>query len=130
MQKSKYALQKKIFLKSSKKLKPKIHISFLGGGFGHMACKELRSKKYISDGECTSYKPIIEVVCSGVCLPISALYLQSGESERYSSMWTDEMFWRTQEFSWRCVEGVVRKRKINLLCQNGDKRVYTVKVVK
>lgn len=36
-------------------------------------CKELRSKRYISDGFCTATKPITEVVCTGSCLPASLL---------------------------------------------------------
>ena len=34
-----------------------------------MGCRELRSTKYISDGQCTSVQPIKELVCAGECLP-------------------------------------------------------------
>lgn len=36
-------------------------------------CHELRSVRYLSDGFCTSVRPIHDVVCTGNCLPIRQL---------------------------------------------------------
>ncbi|KAL8577209.1 hypothetical protein ACOMHN_061336 [Nucella lapillus] len=38
-----------------------------------VGCRELWAKRYISDGLCTSVKPLREVVCAGHCLPIRDL---------------------------------------------------------
>uniref|UniRef100_A0A8W8NK97 Uncharacterized protein n=1 Tax=Magallana gigas TaxID=29159 RepID=A0A8W8NK97_MAGGI len=35
-----------------------------------VGCKKLRSKRYFSDGDCYSAKPIIEEVCVGSCVPV------------------------------------------------------------
>jgi hypothetical protein len=31
---------------------------------------------------------------------------------------------------WRCVEGATRKRRVALICKDGSRRMYRVKVVK
>jgi len=36
-------------------------------------CRELRSVRYLSDGFCTSVRPVHDVVCTGTCLPIRQL---------------------------------------------------------
>jgi len=36
-------------------------------------CHELRSVRYLSDGFCTSVRPVVDVVCTGNCLPIRQL---------------------------------------------------------
>lgn len=84
-------------------------------------CKELRSKRYISDGFCTATKPITEVVCTGSCLPASLLPWYA----EYVKLWA-----RTKVLEWRCVDDVKRRQKVRLQCENGDTRTYEVKVVR
>lgn len=86
-----------------------------------MGCTELRSKRYISDGFCTSVRPITEVVCAGECLPLQ--YLPNYAA--YQKTWSRE---KTRE--WRCVDDVIRYRNVNLLCQNGEQRKYRIPTVK
>ena len=31
---------------------------------------------------------------------------------------------------WRCVEDVIRRKKVHLMCENGETRTYRIKVVK
>lgn len=99
----------------------------LGGSFRQKpddmsyGCKELRSKRYISDGFCTATKPITEVVCTGNCLPTSLLPWY-GE---YVKLWS-----RTKVLEWRCVEDVKKRQKVKLQCENGETRTYEVKVVR
>lgn len=86
-----------------------------------VGCKELRSKRFISDGFCTSVKPITEVVCTGHCLPIRDLPWYA----EFIKVWA-----RTKVMEWRCVEDVVRRRRVTLMCENGESRTYRIKVVK
>ena len=39
----------------------------------NVECQALRSKRYLSDGFCTSLRPVEDVVCTGSCLPIREL---------------------------------------------------------
>lgn len=86
-----------------------------------MGCKELRSKRYISDGFCTSVKPVTEVVCSGVCLAVHELPWYT----HYARLWN-----RKTADEWRCVDDVVRHKRVYLLCENGEQRAYRIKVVR
>ena len=86
-----------------------------------VGCKELRSKRYISDGFCTSVKPVTEVVCTGHCLPIRELPWYA----EFIKVWA-----RTKLLEWRCVDDVIRRRRVQLLCENGETRSYKIKVVK
>lgn len=86
-----------------------------------LGCTELRSKRYISDGFCTSVRPITEVVCAGECLPLQ--YLPSYAA--YQKTWS-----REKSREWRCVDDVIRYRNVNLLCQNGEQRKYRIPTVK
>lgn len=86
-----------------------------------VGCKELRSKRYISDGFCTSVKPITEVVCTGHCLPIRNLPWYA----EFIKVWA-----RTKILEWRCVDDVVRRKRVRLLCENGESRSYKIKVVR
>lgn len=84
-------------------------------------CKELTSKRIISDGFCRSVKPIKEVICAGTCVPSS------------HAVWYDEVLKiqsRIKLFRWRCVDHVVRHRKIRLVCQNGTTKSYRIDVVR
>lgn len=84
-------------------------------------CKEIRSKKYISDGFCTSIKPITEVVCTGHCLPIDQLPWYA----EFIKVWA-----KNKALEFRCVEDVKRRKRVTLMCENGETRMYRIKVVK
>ncbi|ELU02140.1 hypothetical protein CAPTEDRAFT_109141 [Capitella teleta] len=86
-----------------------------------VGCKELRSKRYISDGFCTSVKPVTEVVCTGHCLPIRNLPWYA----EFIKVWA-----RTKILEWRCVDDVIRRKRVRLLCENGESRSYKIKVVR
>ena len=86
-----------------------------------VGCKELRSKRYISDGFCTSVKPITELVCTGHCLPIRNLPWYA----EFIKVWA-----RTKVLEWRCVEDDIRRKRVVLQCENGETRSYRIKVVK
>nr|KAG5696076.1 hypothetical protein BaRGS_017188 [Batillaria attramentaria] len=86
-----------------------------------VGCRELRAKRYISDGFCTSTKPIKEVVCAGHCLPIMDLPWYA----EFVKVWA-----RSKLRDWQCAEDVVKRKSVHLLCQNGQYRTYRIKVVK
>lgn len=87
-----------------------------------IGCKELRSKKYISDGPCTSIKPIMEVVCAGICLPVTRL-----------PWYSDLVGYRNaneEEEEWQCVDDAVKRKRVNLICQDGQERSYVIRTVR
>lgn len=84
-------------------------------------CKPLRAKRYLSDGHCTSVKPIREVVCVGQCLPLK---------EQNLPWWTEFINAGNKLKEWRCVEDVIKRRRVRLFCKNGQIRTYRIKVVK
>ncbi|XP_070175135.1 fragile X messenger ribonucleoprotein 1 homolog [Littorina saxatilis] len=86
-----------------------------------VGCQELRAKRYISDGYCTSIKPIKEVVCAGNCLPIRDLPWYA----EFVKVWA-----RKKMREWQCEEDIVKRKRVNLLCRNGSTRQYRIKVVK
>lgn len=86
-----------------------------------VGCRELRAKRYISDGFCTSTKPIKEVVCAGHCLPIMDLPWYA----EFVKVWA-----RSKLRDWQCEEDVVKRKSVHLLCRNGQYRTYRIKVVK
>lgn len=83
-----------------------------------LGCKELRSKRYISDGHCTSARPLLEVVCAGACLPLDQLPWYSDGSPAATAA------------SWSCEPGAVRLRRVHLLCPDGERKSYRVPVVR
>lgn len=86
-----------------------------------VGCKELRSKRYISDGFCTSLKPVTEVICTGHCLPIRDLPWYA----EFIKVWS-----RNKIMEYRCVNDEVKRRRVHLSCDNGETRTYKIKVVK
>lgn len=88
-----------------------------------LGCKELRAKRFISDGFCTSLKPLKEVVCAGQCMPIK---------EQNLPWWAEfTKYWAKPKFlEWRCVEAVTKLKKVQLMCENGETRTYKIRVVK
>lgn len=88
-----------------------------------LGCKELRAKRFISDGFCTSLKPLKEVVCAGQCMPIK---------EQNMPWWAEfTKYWAKPKFmEWRCVEAVTKLKKVQLMCENGETRTYKIRVVK
>ncbi|XP_056142769.1 sclerostin domain-containing protein 1a [Lampris incognitus] len=93
------------------------------GERGQIGCRELRSTKYISDGQCTSVNPIKELVCAGECLPAQILPNWIGGSY-------GRKFWsRRSSEDWRCVNDKTRTQRIQLQCQDGSARTYKITVV-
>ncbi|XP_069585405.1 sclerostin domain-containing protein 1 [Ranitomeya imitator] len=92
-------------------------------GQHQVGCRELRSTKYISDGQCTSLRPLKELVCAGECLPLPILpnWIGGGYGLKY---WSRRS---TQE--WRCVNDKMRTQRIQLQCADGTTRTYKVTVV-
>ena len=88
-----------------------------------VGCRELRSTKYISDGQCTSLNPVKELVCAGECLPAHLLpnWIGSSHTGRYWS--------RREAQEWRCVIDRTRTQRIRLQCQDGSSRTYRITVV-
>ncbi|XP_063041076.1 sclerostin domain-containing protein 1b [Engraulis encrasicolus] len=93
-----------------------------------VGCRELRSTKYISDGQCTSLSPVKELVCAGECLPAHLLPnwigtggAGAGYSGRY---WT-----RRDAQEWRCVTDRTRTQRIRLQCLDGSTRTYKIQAV-
>ncbi|KAG9264965.1 sclerostin domain-containing protein 1a [Astyanax mexicanus] len=89
-----------------------------------LGCRELRSTKYISDGQCTSINPIKELVCAGECLPAQMLPNWIGGHGRKS--------WNRRSSSnqdWRCVNDKSRTQRIQLQCLDGSTRTYKITVV-
>lgn len=84
-------------------------------------CVELRSKRYISDGFCTSTRPITEVVCAGSCIP-----------EDQTPWYADhiKVYGNKKRKEWRCVNDNVRQKKVTLLCDNNQTRTYRIKTVR
>ncbi|KAM3873662.1 sclerostin domain-containing protein 1a [Diretmus argenteus] len=90
---------------------------------GQVGCRELRSTKYISDGQCTSINPIKELVCAGECLPAQLLpnWIGGGSGRK---LWN-----RRSNQDWRCVNDKTRTQRIQLQCQDGSVRTYKITVV-
>lgn len=88
-----------------------------------LGCKELRAKRFISDGFCTSLKPLKEVVCAGQCMPIK---------ETNMPWWAEfTKYWAKPKFmEWRCVDSVTKLKKVQLMCENGETRTYKIRIVK
>ncbi|XP_061119478.1 sclerostin domain-containing protein 1a [Conger conger] len=88
-----------------------------------VGCRELRSTKYISDGQCTSINPIKELVCAGECLPAQMLpnWIGGGYGRKFWS--------RRNSQDWRCVNDKTRTQRIQLQCQDGSARTYKITVV-
>lgn len=89
-------------------------------GILNLGCEGIRIRRYVSNGRCTSRRPIRDMICDGQCLPM------------------DELPW-FPEFSkiisrhkreWRCVADDVRTRKVTVMCNDGTKHKYRVRVVR
>ncbi|XP_042632767.1 sclerostin domain-containing protein 1b isoform X1 [Cyprinus carpio] len=85
-----------------------------------VGCRELRSTKYISDGQCTSLNPVKELVCAGECLPTHLLPNWIGGGHYWS---------RRDAQEWRCVTERTRIQRIKLQCQDGSTRTYKITAV-
>ncbi|KAG5264273.1 hypothetical protein AALO_G00251890 [Alosa alosa] len=88
-----------------------------------VGCRELRSTKYISDGQCTSLTAVKELVCAGECLPNHLLpnWIGASLSGRYWS--------RRDTQEWRCVTDRTRTQRIQLQCVDGSSRTYKIQAV-
>ncbi|AWP04946.1 putative sclerostin domain-containing protein 1-like [Scophthalmus maximus] len=95
-----------------------------GAAQSQVGCRELRSTKYISDGQCTSINPIKELLCAGECLPAHLLPNWIGSGGYIGRYWNRR---DTQE--WRCIIDRTRSQRIQLQCQDGSSRTYKITVV-
>lgn len=82
---------------------------------------ELRSKRYITDGFCTSVRPVVDVVCTGSCLPIRELPWYA----EFIKVWS-----RDKTLQYRCVDDDIRRRDVLFACDNGETRSYRIRVVR
>ncbi|XP_077363720.1 sclerostin domain-containing protein 1-like [Festucalex cinctus] len=89
-----------------------------------VGCRELRSTKYISDGQCTSINPVKELVCAGECLPAHLLPNWIGGGGYAGRFWS-----RREAQEWRCVIDRSRTQRIWLQCRDGSARTYKITVV-
>lgn len=89
-------------------------------GILNLGCQGIRIRRYVSNGFCTSRRPIRDTICDGECLPM------------------DELPW-FPEFSkiisrhkreWRCVADEVRSKKVTVHCNDGTKHKYRIRVVR
>ncbi|KAM9724483.1 sclerostin domain-containing protein 1a [Menidia menidia] len=94
------------------------------GERSQIVCRELRSTKYISDGQCTSINPIKELVCAGECLPAQMLDNWIGGGAHGRKFWA-----RRSGQDWRCVNDKTRTQRIRLQCQDGSARTYKITAV-
>lgn len=85
-----------------------------------VGCRELRSTKYISDGQCTSVNPVKELVCAGECLPTHLLPNWIGGGHYWN---------RRDAQEWRCVTDRTRTQRIKLQCQDRSTRTYKITAV-
>nr|XP_061808321.1 sclerostin domain-containing protein 1-like [Nerophis lumbriciformis] len=88
-----------------------------------VGCRELRSTKYISDGQCTSINPIKELVCAGECLPSHLL------PNWIAGSYAGKYWGRREAQEWRCVIDRTRTQRIWLQCRDGSTRTYKITVV-
>ncbi|CAN7983996.1 unnamed protein product [Ixodes hexagonus] len=96
------------------------HSILAGGSSPQLGCKELRSKRYISDGHCSSARPLTEVVCAGACLPLDQLPWYSDSSTATLPHGSP----------WSCANGQTRVKRVHLLCPNGERKTYRVPILK
>ncbi|XP_069683146.1 sclerostin domain-containing protein 1-like [Periplaneta americana] len=132
---------------------PIVHVGGRKKGL-ELGCHELRSKRYISDGLCTTPRPINEVVCADWCVMPPGQ--QPGQQSPTYMSKIDWREWTTRQKQkksgsnmpspvfptnnatlatlapekWRCVDGAAKKRRVKLICKDGSRRIYHVKVVK
>ncbi|XP_037548890.1 sclerostin domain-containing protein 1-like [Nematolebias whitei] len=95
-----------------------------GPNQSQVECRELRSTKYISDGQCTSISPIKELVCAGECLPANLGSNWIGIGGLTKRFWS-----RRDAPDWRCVIDRSRTQRIQLQCHDGSSRIYKINVV-
>uniref|UniRef100_A0A3Q1IHT8 CTCK domain-containing protein n=1 Tax=Anabas testudineus TaxID=64144 RepID=A0A3Q1IHT8_ANATE len=111
-----------VYPTKSRKTHPNFYVS--GPDQSQVGCRELRSTKYISDGQCTSVNPIKELVCAGECLPTHLLPNWIGGGSYNGRYWS-----RRDAQEWRCVIDRTRTQRIRLQCQDGSSRTYKITVV-
>ncbi|XP_049842598.1 sclerostin domain-containing protein 1-like [Schistocerca gregaria] len=92
-----------------------------GRGAVEEACPSLRSKRFISDGLCSSPYPVHEVVCADRA---------PSHGRRRKQQQQQSQAVPAQRERQRCVEGATRRRRVELLCQDGSRRFYHVRLVK
>lgn len=86
-------------------------------GILNLGCQGIRIRRYVSNGFCTSRRPIRDTICDGKCLPMDQLPWFPEFSKIISR--------RKRE--WRCVADEVRSRKVTVFCNDGTKHKYRVR---
>ena len=94
------------------------------GGGGARECRGLRSKRYLSDGFCRTLRPISEVLCSGSCV-----------TDDHQALYPGVVSWLGRAtggraVEWRCIDDLARHRRVKLVCENGEVKLYRVRVVR
>lgn len=89
-------------------------------GILNLGCQGIRIRRYVSNGRCTSRRPIRDLICDGQCLPMDELPWFPEYSKIISR--------RKRE--WRCVADEVKTKKVTVVCIDGNKFKYRVRVVR
>lgn len=100
------------------KLKLFLVVNFVG--ILNLGCTGIRFRRYVSNGFCTSRRPLRDMICDGDCLPMDQLPFFPNFSKIISR----------HKREWRCVADDRRTKKVKLICNDGTMRKYRVSVVR
>lgn len=89
-------------------------------GILNLGCTGIRFRRYVSNGFCTSRRPLRDMICDGDCLPMDQLPFFPNFSKIISR----------HKREWRCVADDRRTKKVKLICNDGTMRKYRVSVVR
>lgn len=89
-------------------------------GILNLGCSGIRIRRYVSNGFCTSRRPIRDTICDGDCLPMDQLPFFPEFSKIISR----------HKREWRCVADDHRSKKVTVICNDGTKRKYRVSIVR
>lgn len=89
-------------------------------GILNLGCQGIRIRRYVSNGRCTSRRPFRDLICDGQCMPMDELPWFPEYSKVISR--------RKRE--WRCVPDEVKTKKVTVVCIDGNKFKYRVRVVR
>ncbi|XP_068118226.1 sclerostin [Hyperolius riggenbachi] len=84
-----------------------------------LACRELHSMEYITEGQCRSMKMVKELVCAGQCIPFHLLPNSIGRGK----------WWHQSSREYRCVPAHSHMQRIQLLCPDNEVRTYKRRIV-
>lgn len=86
----------------------------------NLGCAGIRIRRYVSNGFCTSRRPIRDTICDGECVAMDELPWFPDYSKIISR----------HKREWRCVADETRSKKVTVHCNDGTKRRYEVRVVR